>query len=121
LIPIDRIFRIIWFGASSNAQKKQRSLFWHTVSAKEAEMLVFPVPAEPDIRMLLPTKKPFLSSISSKAFIPEEILSKLVFCSSASLIIGKTVIPFVSIKKGYSLLPWREPRYLTMRILRVVI
>ena len=36
-----------------------------------------------------------------------------------SEVIGRTEMPFSSIRKGYSLVPWAVPRYLTMRSLRV--
>ena len=32
---------------------------------------------------------------------------------------GSTVMPCLVIRKGYSLVPWVEPRYLTMRSRRV--
>ena len=33
--------------------------------------------------------------------------------------IGRTLIPSSSIRNGYSFVPWADPRYLTMRSLRV--
>ena len=45
----------------------------------------------------------------------------LAGCSSPSEVIGRTEMPFSSIRKGYSLVPWAEPRYLTTRSRRVEI
>ena len=36
-----------------------------------------------------------------------------------ALVIGSTAMPRASIRKGYSLVPWLEPRYLTTRKRRV--
>ncbi len=51
-MPTDRMFLTIWSGDSSKAKYRQRSPRRHAASAKCAEMVVFPVPAVPEIRML---------------------------------------------------------------------
>lgn len=43
----------------------------------------------------------------------------LAMCFSPSEVIGSREMPPSSIRNGYSLVPWLEPRYLTMRSRRV--
>src|SRR5215217_4739060 len=74
-------------------------------------MLVLPVPAVPDTRMLLPLKNPFPSSILSSDGTPEDTRSDDTPCCNFKDVIGNTEIPSSSIRNGYSFVPCTEPRY----------
>ena len=50
---------------------------------------------------------------------PLETRSLLASWSSPIEVIGRTTMPPSSIRNGYSLVPWLEPRYLTTRSRRV--
>jgi hypothetical protein len=72
---------------------------------KCAAMLVFAVPAAPEISTLLARKYPLPPNISSSHGMPVEIRSEVAVCSSWREVIGRTAIPRRSIRKGYSLVP----------------
>src|SRR5689334_4599643 len=100
---MERILRTICCGDSSKARNKQVLPLLQAAFAKEAAILVLPVPAVPDTRMLPPLKKPFPSSMASSAGMPEEIRSEDTGLLRSKEVMGSTVIPSASIKKGYSL------------------
>ena len=52
---------------------------------------------------------------------PVETRSVGASCSSSSEVTGSTVMPSRSMRNGYSLVPWCEPRYFTTRMRRVEI
>ena len=51
--------------------------------------------------------------------MPVEIRSLVTACLSPSEVTGSTEMPCSSMRNGYSLVPWTEPRYLTIRSRRV--
>src|ERR1035441_9791345 len=57
----------------------------------------------------------------SNRAMPVEIRSGDAACSRVSEEIGRTEMPCSSMRNGYSLVPWVDPRYLTMRRRRVEI
>jgi len=118
-MPMDRMLRIICASDSSKAKKTHRSLRRQAASTKEATTLVFPVPAVPERRMLLPLKYPFPPNIVSRRGMPVETLWVVTGWFNPIEVIGSTEIPLVSIKKGYSFVPWVVPLYLTTRRRRV--
>ena len=60
-------------------------------------------------------------NIASSQSRPVEIRCDVAVWTSCSDVIGSTAIPLRSIRNGYSLVPWLEPRYLTIRSRRVEI
>jgi hypothetical protein len=63
------------------------------------------VPDVPDIKTLLPLKKPLPPNMLSREEIPVEILLEETSLSSFNDVTGKTVMPSSSIKNGYSFVP----------------
>ena len=53
--------------------------------------------------------------------MPDDTRSVLASCFSPIEVIGRIEMPPSSIRNGYSLVPWVEPRYLTIRSRRVAI
>ena len=102
---MDFMLRRICCGDSSKAKYMHFALRMQVAFAKEAAMLVLPVPAVPETKMLLPLKNPLPPNIPSSEGIPVEIRFVDTFLSSFNDVTGKTVMPSSSIKKGYSLVP----------------
>ncbi|MNY53378.1 hypothetical protein D3C86_1891290 [compost metagenome] len=73
-IPIERMFLMICFGDSSKAKKRHFSPRSQAALANVAAILVLPVPAVPETKMLLPLKKPEFPNILSSAGIPDDRL-----------------------------------------------
>src|SRR5579859_2459688 len=121
LIPTELMLRRIWLGDSSYAKYSARSPRAHAALANAAAKLDFPVPAVPVIRTLLPRKKPFPPSMESRLGMPEERRSLDAVCVKPREVMGTTEIPLSSIRNGYSLVPWEEPRYFITRRRRVEI
>src|SRR4051812_44208130 len=99
------MLRITCCGDSSKAKYRQRSFRLHASYAKLAAILVFPVPAVPETRILLPLKKPPLPSILLSAGIPVDTIADDTGLFSTRDVIGKTEMPSSSIRNGYSLVP----------------
>jgi len=76
--------------------------------SKMGDKACLAVPAEPEIRTELPRIISFPPNIESSWGIPVETLSLVTVCLNPSEVMGITVIPFSSIRKGNSLVSWRS-------------
>ncbi len=73
--PTERALRQISCALSSNTKYRQRSPRRQAASAKWPAMVVLPVPATPESRMLEPRKKPPARSMASRPGTPLDTTS----------------------------------------------
>lgn len=74
---MERILRMTSSEDCSEANINARSPRRHAASMKCAEILLLPVPAPPEMSMLLLRKKPFPFNIASSLGMPEDMRSSV--------------------------------------------